>query len=219
MNAESVRRADFPSHLDGLVAELSTPEHGLRGYMLTMTSGTGPGPDDLVTGSLLDFVLGQAGALSSRSDFIAPPRDFSTGSRAVGSPSTVSSTCSGGSARVRAHRSSSATTSIPGPPSSCPPRRYSRRLCPGESNARGEKGHTPVRSGKRNDQGVDKEHQTDDRQDQRQTAKKSIRLRRARQRLTRSPAETAMPVPSVSTQRDSATYMPPPSTSLPRRRH
>src|SRR4051794_24739492 len=73
---EPLRRADFPSHLDGLVAELSTQAEDLGGYMLTIAESTGPQPDDLVTGVLLDFILGESGALSRRSDFVAPPRDF-----------------------------------------------------------------------------------------------------------------------------------------------
>lgn len=77
MNEEPLRRADFPSQLEGLVAELSTAERGPGGYMLlARTRGTGHGPDDLVADILLDFVLNEAGALSYRCDFVAPPRDF-----------------------------------------------------------------------------------------------------------------------------------------------
>lgn len=44
--------------------------------MLAIPSGPGSDPDDLVTGILLDFVLGHSGSLSERSDFVAPPRDW-----------------------------------------------------------------------------------------------------------------------------------------------
>lgn len=73
VNEEPLRRADFPSHLDGLVARLRATDAG--GYMLTMVEG-GPHDDDVVTGVLLDFVLGEPDAPSTRTDFIAPPRDF-----------------------------------------------------------------------------------------------------------------------------------------------